>query len=147
MLLSMLKHQHWSEIDAAVEVNLIWWVAEPQRQVRDMDPAVRALVRLMQRRAFELTAGWDDVDEREPEPPALDRLGEIRIPNLVLSGTGTSRSPSIPRPSRLVAKITSRSHDRCSTSANTAAASSRCSRAVQCYADDKTCGDRYGGWR
>ena len=35
------------------------------------------------------------------------------VPGTASGGTGTSRSPSIPRPSRLVAKITSRSHDRC----------------------------------
>jgi hypothetical protein len=43
-------------------------------------------------------------------------------------GTGTSRSPSMPRPSRLVAKITSRSHDRCSIPASAAAPSRRCSQ-------------------
>jgi hypothetical protein len=43
-------------------------------------------------------------------------------------GTGTSRSPSIPRPSRLVARITSRSQERRSASARAAAPSSRCSQ-------------------
>ncbi len=50
------------------------------------------------------------------------------MPGTASGGTGTSRSPSIPRPSRLVAKITSRSHDRWSTSASAAAPSSRCSQ-------------------
>ena len=40
----------------------------------------------MQRRAFELTADWDDVEEKELDPPALDRLAEIRVPTLVLVG-------------------------------------------------------------
>jgi pimeloyl-ACP methyl ester carboxylesterase len=40
----------------------------------------------MQRRAFEVIAGWDDVEEDEMDPPALDRLGEIGIPVLVLVG-------------------------------------------------------------
>lgn len=40
----------------------------------------------MQRRAFEVTADWDDVEERELEPPALDRLAEIRTPTLALVG-------------------------------------------------------------
>jgi len=40
----------------------------------------------MQRRAFELTAGWDDVEEKELDPPALDRLAEILVPTLVLVG-------------------------------------------------------------
>lgn len=38
------------------------------------------------RRAFEVTAGWDDVEEQEPDRPALDRLGEIEVPVLVLVG-------------------------------------------------------------
>jgi len=75
-----------NDIDAAVGATLAWWVAGPQRQVGEMDPAVRDLVRQMQRRAFELTGSWDDVEERELEPPALDRLGEIRVPTLVLVG-------------------------------------------------------------
>ena len=34
----------------------------------------------------EVTADWDDVEEKELEPPALDRLGEIVVPVLVLVG-------------------------------------------------------------
>jgi len=40
----------------------------------------------MQRRAFEITAGRDDVEGLELDPPALDRLGEIGVPTLVLVG-------------------------------------------------------------
>jgi pimeloyl-ACP methyl ester carboxylesterase len=40
----------------------------------------------MQRRAFEVTADWDNVEEQELDPPALDRLGEIEVPVLVLVG-------------------------------------------------------------
>ncbi len=40
----------------------------------------------MQRRAFEVTAGWDDVAEKELDPAALERLTEIKIPTLVLVG-------------------------------------------------------------
>ena len=41
----------------------------------------------MQRRAFEVTAGWDDIERRELDPAALDRLAEIRVPTLVLVGS------------------------------------------------------------
>jgi pimeloyl-ACP methyl ester carboxylesterase len=74
------------DLDAAVEANVTWWVDGPQRGADAVDPAVREAVRRMQRRAFELTADWDDVDEQELEPPALDRLAEIRVPTLVLIG-------------------------------------------------------------
>ncbi len=74
------------DLDAAVQANVSWWLVGPHRDAADVDPAVCDLVRRMQRRAFEVTAGWDDVEEREPEPPALDRLGEITAPTLVLQG-------------------------------------------------------------
>jgi pimeloyl-ACP methyl ester carboxylesterase len=74
------------DLDAAVEANLAWWVDGPRRDAGVVDAEMRDLVRLMQRRAFELTADWDDVDERELDPPALDRLAEITAPTLVLMG-------------------------------------------------------------
>ena len=74
------------DLDGAVEANLAWWVDGPHRDVGDVDPKVRELVGHMQRRAFELTANWGDVEEEELDPPALERLAEIRVPTLVLVG-------------------------------------------------------------
>jgi pimeloyl-ACP methyl ester carboxylesterase len=74
------------DLDAAVEANLSWWVEGPRRSADQVDPAVRELVARMQRRAFEVTADWSNVEEKELEPPALDRLGEIAVPVLVLVG-------------------------------------------------------------
>jgi 3-oxoadipate enol-lactonase len=74
------------DLDAAVEANLAWWVDGPKRDVGHVDRAVRDAVRAMQRRAFEVTADWGDVEERELDPPALDRLAEILVPTLVLMG-------------------------------------------------------------
>ncbi|MGH3504069.1 MAG: alpha/beta fold hydrolase [Nocardioidaceae bacterium] len=74
------------DLDAAVEANLTWWVDGPQRDASAVDPTVREMVGRMQRRAFEVTAEWDDVEEDELDPPALDRLGEIQAPTLVLAG-------------------------------------------------------------
>jgi pimeloyl-ACP methyl ester carboxylesterase len=74
------------DLDGAVEANLAWWVDGPGRDAGDDDPTVRDLVRQMQRRAFELTADWDDIEDRELEPAALDRLAEIGVPTLVLVG-------------------------------------------------------------
>lgn len=51
-----------------------------------VDPTVRTMVGEMQRRPVELTAGWDDVEERALEPAARDRLAEIRVLTLVLVG-------------------------------------------------------------
>jgi 3-oxoadipate enol-lactonase len=74
------------DLDAAVEANVAWWVDGPKRDVGVVPSSVRDAVRRMQRRAFEVTAGWGDVDEFELDPPALDRLDEILAPTLVLVG-------------------------------------------------------------
>jgi len=74
------------DLDAAVEANLAWWAEGTRRSADQVDPSLREQVRRMQRRAFEVTADWDDVAEQELDPPALDRLGEIGIPVLVLVG-------------------------------------------------------------
>jgi len=74
------------DLEAAVEANLVAWVDGHGRDPGDVDAAVRELVRTMQRRAFELTDDWDDVEEHELDPPAPDRLGEIKTPTLVLLG-------------------------------------------------------------
>jgi pimeloyl-ACP methyl ester carboxylesterase len=74
------------DLDAAVAANLDWWVDGPHRGADEERSEIRALVAEMQRRAFELTADWDDVEEVELAPPAVDRLGEIDVPALVLTG-------------------------------------------------------------
>ncbi|MGZ5400478.1 MAG: alpha/beta fold hydrolase [Nocardioides sp.] len=75
------------DLDAAVEANLATWVDGPGQPADRVDPDVRARVAAMQRLAFELTDDWDDVVEAELDPPALDRLAEIAVPTLVLTGT------------------------------------------------------------
>ncbi|HST47144.1 alpha/beta fold hydrolase [Jatrophihabitans sp.] len=74
------------DLQAAVEANLRWWVDGPHRAPGTVPAAVREKVAAMQRLAFELTASWDEVPEAELDPPALERLGEIGIPTLVLVG-------------------------------------------------------------
>lgn len=74
------------DLDGAAEANVRWWVDGPHRDDSAVDAAVRDMVRQMQRRAFELTADWEDVAEAELDPPAVDRLAGIRVPTLVLTG-------------------------------------------------------------
>jgi 3-oxoadipate enol-lactonase len=74
------------DLEAAVEANLSWWAEGLRRSADQVDASVREGVRRMQRRAFEVTADWDDVEEQELDPPPLDRLGEIAVPVLVLVG-------------------------------------------------------------
>lgn len=56
------------DLDGAVEENLSWWVEGPRRSADQVDPSVRERVRRTQRRAFEVTADWDDVREQELDP-------------------------------------------------------------------------------
>ena len=74
------------KLDEAVELNLRIWLAD------DVEPALRARVREMQRRAFEVDLaayardpepgpiGWLD------DPPVWERLGEVGCPTLVIVG-------------------------------------------------------------
>jgi 3-oxoadipate enol-lactonase len=75
-----------NDMDAAVDANVTTWVVGPGRIEPDVDPAVVAAIRQMQRNAFQITASWDDLDEVELEPPALDRLADLTQPVLVLVG-------------------------------------------------------------
>lgn len=77
------------DIDAAVDANVTAWVDGPQRGPDVVPAAVRDAVRTMQRRAFDLTIDWPDSvweaeDELDPEAP--ERLAEIGVPTLVVSG-------------------------------------------------------------
>lgn len=74
------------DLDAAVDTNISSWVVGHDRSESEVDPAVTAAVRPMQRRAFDITAGWEDVAEVEMEPPALDRLPDLAAPTMVLVG-------------------------------------------------------------
>jgi 3-oxoadipate enol-lactonase len=76
------------DLDAAAEANMTWWVDGPEGSPDRVSPQVREVVHGMQRRAFEITADWDDADELETEldPPALERLGQISVPTLILTG-------------------------------------------------------------
>jgi pimeloyl-ACP methyl ester carboxylesterase len=76
------------DLVGAVEVNLRAWVDGPRRVPGEADPDVRELVATMQRRAFEVSGDWDDVEEDELDPPALTRLSELAAPTLVLVGEG-----------------------------------------------------------
>ena len=74
------------DLDAAADAMVRGWVAGPRRDLDAIDPQVRNLVREMQRNAYELQEGHDDVRSKRLDPPASQRLGEVRVPTLVLTG-------------------------------------------------------------
>lgn len=75
------------DVAAAVEANLIAWVDGPGQPHRRVPPVVRAEVARMQRRVFDIDRAWGgEVDYTELDPPAVQRLAEIHVPTLVLTG-------------------------------------------------------------
>jgi 3-oxoadipate enol-lactonase len=67
------------DLDSAVDANVRLWLAD------DVDPEVRALVAEMQRNAFVLQQGHDYKDV-PLNPPASERLADVRAPTLVITG-------------------------------------------------------------
>lgn len=74
------------DLDAAVEANLRMWFSGPRRSLADMDAAMLELVDEMQRQAFRQQKGHDDVRMLRLEPPVSERLGEVKVPTLVVTG-------------------------------------------------------------
>jgi 3-oxoadipate enol-lactonase len=77
------------DLDGAAEVNLRIWVDGPRRGP-DAVPEVRERVRTMVMRSFELYRKVLEEGEPGPvarlDPPAMARLGEIRVPTLIVVG-------------------------------------------------------------
>jgi 3-oxoadipate enol-lactonase len=74
------------DLDAAVDSQLRGWVAGPRRNLDAVDPEVRNLVAEMQRNVYELQQGHDNVRSIPLDPPASQRLAEVRVPTLVVTG-------------------------------------------------------------
>jgi 3-oxoadipate enol-lactonase len=74
------------DLDAAAQANVDTWLIGPDRTADAVPEDVAARLHAMQRRAFEIQLAWPDVEEAELDPSALDRLGEVIVPTLVLQG-------------------------------------------------------------
>ncbi len=78
----LLQH---GDLDGAADLNVRMWVDGPHREPVQVRPEIRRLVHVMQRQAF--TIPWPgDVEYLELQPPALERLHEIRVPALIAAG-------------------------------------------------------------
>jgi 3-oxoadipate enol-lactonase len=73
------------ELEAATELNLRMWVDGPYRTSEAVNPTLRKSVGEMQYQAFSQPVP-ENASSLEPGPPAIDRLEEIRVPLLVISG-------------------------------------------------------------
>lgn len=85
----------WEEQDAAfaagdnergIELELQMWVDGPMRTPAQVNHAVRAKIREME--LENLNINTDGYSSAQLEPPAIGRLGEIRVPTLILIGKG-----------------------------------------------------------
>ena len=76
------------DLEGAARIELETWLAGPERTLDAIDPPLVELVRAMLLRSYAL-----DVDApRVPlQPPARDRLAEIDVPTLVISGARDAR--------------------------------------------------------
>jgi 3-oxoadipate enol-lactonase len=74
------------DLDTAANVMVQAWVAGPRRKVEDIDPRLRELVAEMQTSAYRLSEGHDDVRADRLDPPASERLHEVSVPTLVVTG-------------------------------------------------------------
>ncbi|SCL14398.1 alpha/beta fold hydrolase [Micromonospora inyonensis] len=84
---------------AAAEVR--FWVVGPHRRPEDVDPALLRFAHEMDERALATEHALSAVDVAVPEPPAIGRLHELRMP--VLATAGAADLPDIGRLADLVA--------------------------------------------
>lgn len=73
------------DLEAATELNLRLWIDGPHRRPEQVNSSVRERVREMQRHIFEIPVP-DDVEAISMIPPAVERLGEVKAPTLVIVG-------------------------------------------------------------
>jgi pimeloyl-ACP methyl ester carboxylesterase len=73
------------DLAAATELNLRMWVDGPRRAPGQVDPSVRERVREMQHHAFTVPMP-EGFEPLSLEPPAIERLAEVRVPTLVVVG-------------------------------------------------------------
>jgi len=71
------------DYDRVVELEMEMWVAGPRRKLAAVDPTIVEKVRAMLRASYPASAKFE---LRRPEPPALERLGAIEAPTLVVVG-------------------------------------------------------------
>ncbi|MEH0842655.1 alpha/beta fold hydrolase [Micromonospora sp. CPCC 205711] len=80
---------------AAVAGEVRFWVIGPTRKPADVDPELIAFAEELDRRALAAEQALSAVEVAELDPPAIDRLPELRLP--VLATAGAADVPDIRR--------------------------------------------------
>jgi pimeloyl-ACP methyl ester carboxylesterase len=75
------------DLDGANEIELRMWVDGVRRTPDQVDPTVRELVREMNLASFTRDAEHQQGQPQALEPAAYGRLGEVRVPTLVIVGS------------------------------------------------------------
>lgn len=83
------------DFDAAAAAEVRFWVVGPGRRPEDVDPEFVRFAEEMDRRALAAEQALSAVEVGELDPPAIGRLGELRMP--VLVGAGAADLPDILR--------------------------------------------------
>ncbi|MDQ4044313.1 MAG: alpha/beta fold hydrolase [Chloroflexota bacterium] len=73
-------------VEGAVEVETRLWVDGPERSPAEVDPELRDRVTAMNAAIFARMDEQEAAEERELEPPIVERLSEITAPTLVIVG-------------------------------------------------------------
>lgn len=79
-----MEAEKQKDFDRYAEIIVHLWIDGPRRKPEEVNPAVRAFVKEMLRTSFDTPEGLG-IHVR-PTPPAVERLGEIHTPTLVIAG-------------------------------------------------------------
>jgi len=80
----LVKAHEAGDLERVSELEVRIWVDGPYRAQEQVDPAVRDLVREMNVIALQNETALGE--ERPADPPAVEKLAEIRVPMLVVAG-------------------------------------------------------------
>lgn len=83
------------DLDAMADAEVRFWVVGPHRDPTHVDPALLDFARGMGRRALAAEQALDKATINPLDPPAVERLGELRMP--VLVGVGAFDVPDFRR--------------------------------------------------
>lgn len=74
------------DLERAAELEVELWVVGPEREVEAVDAGLREQVYRMDLAALRNEAVGRRPDETDLDPPAIERLGELEVPTLVVVG-------------------------------------------------------------
>lgn len=75
-----------ADVAAVAEVNVRYMVAGPKRKLEDLTPEVQALALEMCARNFEREWSVPLYQERNLQPPIIERLRDVAVPTLIMNG-------------------------------------------------------------